>query len=152
MLTSTLRNTDSHAFQAIRAAIATSQSIDTNAISPDSRLENFFPRKERRERINAFQSELGLDIDMMSVRNSLEWVIIVSALGSFAALFFSWELAVAGLVLTGLLSWVSTTFGQTLTFATVGQLSEQISREHISDYPCAFQSAPGTYFQISYLR
>jgi len=119
-----------HALHAVCAAIAASQSIDISSITPDSRLDTFFPRRDRQQRIEAFQDELGVDIDLLAVKNSVEWTVILSANISLAALFFSWKVAMGGLAFTAVAGWLAARYGQELEFVTVGQLAEQVAREH----------------------
>lgn len=118
------------AFYKIRSAIAASQSIDKTAIRPDSPLETFFPRRGRRQRIRAFQSELGIEVELTIVKSSMEWAIILSAAASFIALFFSWKVMTASLALTAALTWLAVTFGQKLECLTIAQLADKMGREY----------------------
>jgi len=120
------------AFDAVSSAIALSQSIDISSIDPDSKLETFFPRNHRQRRIHAFQDELGVDIDLLAIKNAAEWTIILSTVTSIIALFVSWKAGAAGLAFTAIAGWMATRFGQDLEFDTVGQLAEQVAREHYS--------------------
>lgn len=117
-------------FYKVRSAIAASQSIDKTAIRPDSKLITFFPRRNRQQRIRAFQYELGVEVGLLVIKDSLEWTIILSTVASFAMLFFSWQAMIAGFAFTALLAWLSARFGQKLEFDTVRQLVEKVAREH----------------------
>jgi hypothetical protein len=118
------------AFYAICSAIAVSQSIDKAYIKPESKLEIFFPRQNRRQKIRAFQQALGIDIQLVALRAPLEWGILLCALVSFIALFVSWQAGLISFAFTGLVSWLSVRFGWKLAFETVKQLSERVADEH----------------------
>jgi hypothetical protein len=118
------------ALQAVCAAIAASQSIDITSIRPDSRLATFFPRQNRQQRIHAFQDELGVDIDLLAIKNAVEWTIILSTNISLITLFVSLKAGTMGLAFTAVAGWLAARFGQELAFDTVGQLAEQVAREH----------------------
>ncbi|MBS1566354.1 MAG: hypothetical protein JST39_18370 [Bacteroidetes bacterium] len=121
---------EKQAFYRIRAAIAASQSIDRNSIHPDSRLSGFFPRRHRRKKIDAFQYELGIELEMTVVRDELEWFVILCTFTSIALLFINWKAAFTSMAFTGLCAWLSAKFGQVLELSTVEQLSRKLAREH----------------------
>jgi hypothetical protein len=118
------------AFYKIRAAIATSQSIDKNAVKPDSRLADFFTPANRRQSVAAFQFELGIKTELFVTRTSFEWAVLASAVISLIALFFSWKAAISGLACTAAFAWIAGRFGQELECSTVKQLAEKMVREH----------------------
>jgi len=118
------------AFHAIRLAIAASQSIDIASITPDSTLETFFPRRNRKQRIRAFQQELGVEIDLLVVKSPLEWGILMSTAISLIALFLSWKAMVAGMAFTAAFGSLAVVFGRELELVTIKQLAERIAHEH----------------------
>ena len=114
----------------ITYAIAATQSVDRTAIKPDSRLETFFPRKDREQNIKRFQSALGVEVDLLVMKDSWEWAVIVSAAASLITLFFAWHLAMTCLGLTIIVGCLAGKFGRELKPVSVQQLAEDIAREH----------------------
>jgi len=124
--------TTQQAYYKICSAIAITQPIDRASVTPDSRLEVFFPLAGRRRKIKAFQKALGVEFDLLTVRDSMEWAILFSAAATMIAPFFSWLLAVTCLASTIIIGLLAMTFGRKLKFGSVQQLSEEIAREHYS--------------------
>ena len=118
------------AFYKIRSAIANTQNIDKTAIRPDSRLETFFPRKGRHQAVKAFQKALGIDVQLLVMKDSMEWAIILSAATTFISLFYTWKGALAWAAFTVLISWLAGKFGKELKLNSVQELSEKIARDH----------------------
>jgi fructose-1,6-bisphosphatase/sedoheptulose 1,7-bisphosphatase-like protein len=119
-----------HIFYKIRYAIAVSQPVDKTSIRPDSPLETFFPRKGRRQAIKAFQKALGIDIELLIIKDWLEWAIIISAAITFITLFFTLAGAAIGLAATATIALLAGKFGKQLELVSVKQLTEKIAREH----------------------
>jgi len=124
------------AFYKIRFAIAATQPVHYTSINPDSKLESLFPRKGRKQNIRAFQKALGIDVDLLAVKDSLEWAIILSALVSFITLFYTWKGAAACFAFTAVIGWLSRRFGTELKLDSVGQLTAIITREHYIKASC----------------
>ncbi len=122
-------NSMRQAFYKVCFAIAATQPIHYSAVKPDSKLETFFPRKGRRQRVRAFQQALGVDIQLVVVKDSLEWSIITGALGTLILLFVAWKAAFVCFAATMALGWLSQQFGTELKLHSVGQLTEEIARE-----------------------
>ncbi|HEY4151321.1 MAG TPA: hypothetical protein VGM41_20425 [Chitinophagaceae bacterium] len=117
------------AFCKVCFAIAATQPIHYSAVKPDSNLETFFPRKGRRQRIRAFQQALGVDIQLVVVKDSLEWSIIAGALGTLILLFVAWKAAFVCFAATLVLGWLAQRFGTDLKLGSIRQLTEEIARE-----------------------
>ena len=125
----------------ITYAIAATQSIDRTAIKPESRLETFFPRKDREQNIKRFQTALGVDVDLLIMKDSWEWAVIMSAGASLITLFFAWNIALACLGFTIIVGCLAGKFGRELKPVSVQQLAEDIAREHYikaRNYPATF--------------
>jgi len=117
-------------FYKIRSAIAATQAVDKKSITPESKLELFFPRKGRRQRIKAFQEALGIKIDLLELNDSFEWAIIISTVATCILFFINWKEASVCLVFTALLGWLANRSGKRLKCQSVKELTEKIVREH----------------------
>ena len=124
--------TTQQAFYKVRKAIGLTQTFDERNIEPRTKLENIFPRSNRRQNVKQFQQALGFSVDILSMKTWLSWTIAIGFILSLIAFFFSWQYAVSGLTFFTLFTWTVSKFSKELDISTVGELTEKISREHYS--------------------
>ncbi|MBN8837074.1 MAG: hypothetical protein J0I09_07435, partial [Sphingobacteriia bacterium] len=125
--------TKQQAFYRIRKAISTTQLIDENEIKLDSKLVDLFPRHNRRQKANEFQSYVGTDIKILTYPGWLALTFIVIFLLSLFAFFFDWKIALSGIVFSIISIKVAEKFGKGLDLKTVRQLTEKAARENYTD-------------------
>jgi hypothetical protein len=122
--------TSQQAFYKVRAAIAATQLVNKNLIEPGSRLEGLFPRASRRRDVRRFTKELGVRVHFLGMKL---WVVCCLASGillSLGAFFFSWRIALTGLVAFSIISRVAARLGKELEVDTVGALAKRLSSQH----------------------
>ena len=124
--------TTQQAFYKVRKAISLTQNFNDNNIEPQTKLEDIFPRTNRRQNIKHFQQALRFSVDILSMKTWLGWTLAVGFIASLIAFFFSWQYAIAGLTFFTLFSWTASKFSKELNVSTVRDLTEKISREHYS--------------------
>ena len=124
--------TTQQAFYKVRKAIGLTQNIDERNIEPQTKLEDIFPRSNRRQNVKHFQQALGFTVDILTMKTWLAVTIFIGFVLSLIAFFFSWQIAVSGLTFFSLFTWTVSKFSKELDILTVGQLTEKISREHYS--------------------
>jgi len=124
--------TTQQAFYKIRRAIGLTQNFDERSIKPETQLKDIFPYSNRRQNVKHFQQALGFSVDILSMKTWLAVTILIGFVASLIAFFFSWQYAVSGLTFFTLFSWTASKFSKELDILTVGELAEQISREHYS--------------------
>jgi len=124
--------TTQQAFYKVRKAIGLTQNLDERNIELQTKLEDIFPRSNRRQNIKHFQQALGFSVDILSMKTWLGWTLAAGFIVSLIAFFFSWQNAVAGLTFFTLATWTARKFSKELDILTVKQLTEKISREHYS--------------------
>jgi L-ribulose-5-phosphate 3-epimerase UlaE len=124
--------TTQQAFYKVRKAIVLTQNLDERNIKLQTKLEDIFPRSNRRQNLKHFQQALGFSVDILTMKTWLAWTIIAGFILSLIAFFFSWQYAVAGLTFFILFTWAVNKFSTELDISTVGELTEKISREHYS--------------------
>lgn len=122
--------TTQQAFYKIRKAISLTQNITEKQIEPKTKLEDIFPRKQRRQNVKNFQEKLGINIDFLSMKNWLFMTILIGFILSLIAFFFKWQIAVSGLTFFILFTWTISKFSKELTLSTVGELTEKFTREN----------------------
>jgi hypothetical protein len=124
--------TTQQAFYKVRKAICLTQNFDERNIEPQTKLEEIFPRSNRRQNVKHFQQALGFSVDILGMKT---WLVLTLAAGfilSLIAFFFSWQYAIAGLTFFTLVMWTANKFSNELNVSTVRELTEKISREHYS--------------------
>lgn len=124
--------TTQQAFYKVRKAIGLTQAFNVKSIVPQTKLEDIFPRSNRRQNVKQFQQALGFSVDILSMKTWLGWTIVFGFIFSLILFFFSWQLAVSGLTFFTLFTWIVSKFSKELDIETVGQLTEKIARENYS--------------------
>ena len=124
--------TTQQAFYKVRKAIGLTLNYEQSNILPQTKLEDIFPRPNRRQKVKLFQQALGFSVDILTMKTWLILTFVVGFILSLIAFFFSWLYAVGGLIFFTLFNWIISKFSKELNVSTVGQLTEKISREHYS--------------------
>jgi len=122
--------TTQQAFYKVRKAISLTQNTNERNIELQTKLEDIFPRSNRRQNVKHFQQSLGFSVDILTMKTWLGCTIVVGFILSLITFFFSWLYAFAGLTFFTLLTWTVSKFSKELNVSTVEQLTEKISREH----------------------
>lgn len=122
------------AFYKVRSAIAATQFIDKNSISLDTKLQDIFPRHNRRLQIKKLQDELGITLNILDIKSWLGWTIFNGIVASLITCFFKWQFALTGLLFFIAVGWTANKFFATeFELATVRQLTEKLARENYVD-------------------
>jgi hypothetical protein len=115
--------TTQQAFYKVRNAIAATQHVDKNSISPDTELQNIFPKNERRQKIKELQIELGIPFSILDIKSWLGWTILIGIVASLITFFFKWQLALSCLLFFIAVGWTATSFfAKEFELKTVRQL------------------------------
>jgi hypothetical protein len=122
--------TTQQAFYKVRKAIGLTQNLEERNIELQTKLEDIFPRSNRRKNIKQFQQAIGFSVDILSMKSWLGWTLAAGFIVSLIAFYFSWQYAVAGLTFFTLATWTASKFSKELDISTVRELTEKISREH----------------------
>ena len=124
--------TSQQAFYKIRKAIGLTQTFKERNIEPQTKLEDIFPRSNRRQNVKQFLQELGFSVDILTMKTWLAVTIFIGSVLSLIAFFFSWQIAVSGLTFFTLFTWTVSKFSKEFEIPTVGELTEKIARENYS--------------------
>jgi len=122
--------TSQQAFYKIRNAIAVSQKIDRESITPKTCLDEVFPKIDRRKKIKAFQKELGIPVNFLTMKTWLILLIMGGFIISLTAFFFNWKFALTGILTCLIFNWVATKLRQEIECISIGELTIKIVREH----------------------
>lgn len=122
--------TTQQAFYKIRNAIAISQKIDKKNIKPNTRLDEIFPRLGRRKKIKAFQRELAIPVNFLTMKTWLLLSIVTGFLISLIAFFFNWKFALTGILSCLIFNWIATKLQQEIELISIENLVKKVVREH----------------------
>jgi hypothetical protein len=122
--------TTQQAFYKVRKSIATTLEIVDKPLTVDTKLQDLFPRKERRKQIKAFETNLGMKVKVLRPKHRITTSLFLLLISSFVGLFFYWQVGLSGLIFSFAGLRISESFGKELDLKTIGQLSGKISREH----------------------
>lgn len=123
--------TTQQAFYKIRSAIAATRLIDKNPICPDSKLQELFPRDDRRRNIKKLEDALGYPIGILDIKKCLGMIIVIGIAASLILFFFKWQFALTGLVLFIAIGLIANKFfAKEFAVETLSQLTEKFAREN----------------------
>jgi hypothetical protein len=122
--------------------------VDEKTINTQTKLESIFNRSNRIKTVKKFEKELGIEIDILCMKEWLCWTNTIIILGFLITFFFSWKIALLGLVFTSLIIWTESKFSKELSIETVGKLVELIARENYSKV----RSQKGTFNQQEIIK
>ena len=122
--------TSQQAFHRIRNAISKTLTIDRKELVPSTRLENLFPKKNRRVQIKKMESLLGFPTKALKPSDILIGFGCISILTSLIWLFFSWKIGMTILISSILFMNFIYWQGKMLRIHTIGELAEKIAREN----------------------
>lgn len=141
--------TTQQAFYKVRDAIATTQLMDAKSITLDAKLEDIFPRDNRRKRIKELQKELNIPLKILDIKSWLGWIIFIGIVASLITFFFKWQYAITGLLFFAAIGWTSYKFlAKEFKLTTVRQLTEKLARENYVDV----RRRKGTINRLEVLR
>lgn len=122
--------TKQQAFYKIRTAISVTQQIDQKYITTGSGLVELFPAPQRRRQIKKFLNQLETDMPLLTYPGWMQWIFIIGMIASLVIFFFSWTIALSGIVFFGLTHSIAEKLGNELICKTVGDLAEKLATEH----------------------
>jgi hypothetical protein len=124
--------TTQQSFYRLRSEIARFQQLDTEAITPGSRLEYLFPCAGRRRTIRQFHKHSGLSVLYLRPAKWIITVLMVILGAATVTLFFFPMLAATGFAI-GLSGFLIATFsGTAFAYETVGEAAHAMAQEQYS--------------------
>lgn len=89
--------TSQQAFYKLRNSISGKLDIDKNEITRQRKLQEIFPKKERKSNIKKVEKALGFKMNILTSPAWIMFSLIAIFLLSFICFFFNWKIAVSGL-------------------------------------------------------
>lgn len=125
--------TSQQAFYKLRTALGATFSIDQSAIRVDTKLEELIHRKNRISNVKRLRKNLGLNIYLLTPPSWYVFLIVVVSILSLIAFFFSWKIAVSGILLAIALGKIGSWFGKEFSNETVRELVQEMKNLHYRD-------------------
>jgi hypothetical protein len=122
--------TTQQAFYKIRQSIASTQFLEKNTITPDSDLDELFPRKSRRHAISQIRKESGLSLKLLKPKVWVSNTLLLGLLASIVELFFNWRYGLLGLGAIIFGFQLASLLGKELRVKTVGEAATMSAREN----------------------
>ncbi len=122
--------TTQQAFYKLREAITKSTDIDRKDITPTTTLAELFPKKNRKNQIKILEMTLGFKLLILRPPYFVSGSLAFLLLASFIMLFVHWQYGLIGLGISIGGIWIASKLGNELAVATIGDLSEKMTREH----------------------
>ena len=122
--------TTQQAFYKIRQSIANIQSPGKNVITPDSKLRELFPQKDRRRKILQIGKEIGFSLKILKPKEWISNTLLMILLSSLVALFINWKFGLIGLALSIIGIQIAGWLGKQFTVTTLGEVADKMAREN----------------------
>jgi len=117
-------------FYKLKDAMARIKKLDRSLITPNQNLKTLLPGQTRRSDIKEIEIELGFKLNGLRPRHFITMTLLILVLASITMFFVDWKYALAGIVLTGILSWTSEKIGIEFKDKTIGELTERMTQRN----------------------
>jgi hypothetical protein len=128
--------TSQQAFYKVRKAIGHTLRVDERTITPATRLNELFPRRNRRRGLRKLQRALGIEFNILDMKDWLMWLIFSGFILSLIALFVDWRIGVSGFVFFYIFARIASLFSKEMEIQTVREFTEKIARENYAAVRC----------------
>lgn len=118
------------AFYKVRDALCSTQNIGHDTINPRTKLATILPYRNRRQKVKEFRKSLGIDFKILTYPEWLAITLFFGLLISVVTFFFDWRIALSGILFFTIAFQIAEWLGKTLKFKTVGELVENLTKEH----------------------
>ena len=122
--------TSQQAFYKLRKAISTTLQIEHNKITPDTSLNDLFPRTTRRSKVKILEQHLAFDLNILRPPHLITNGLLLTLFISFVGLFFNWKFGLSGLGLSILGLWLGNKVANELDLQTVAQIAKKMTSEN----------------------
>lgn len=116
------------AFQQLRKAIGEIEGLDPSDICANTRLEQLFPRKDRRMKVKTLERTLGCRLHLLKPKPWVILMLVVVMAVSFFSVLVWLQLGVVGLLGGFLGYWLAVWFGKEFRYETIDELAMALMR------------------------
>jgi hypothetical protein len=122
--------TTQQVFYKIRQPIVDVRLIEKAAVTPDSELEQLFPKKGRRRKILQIQKDLGFSLKILKPKEWIGNILLLIILSSLVELFINWRVGLISLAIYFLGIRIADWLGNEFSVKTVGEATAKAAREN----------------------
>lgn len=122
--------TSQQAFYKLRDVMASTFQIDQKKITTNSALVGLLPKQSRRSLVKKLEEHLGFKLHILRPPYWASVTLAILLVTSCAALFFNWQIGLAGLAFSNIGLWFVNKIGSVLDVQTVGQVAKKMTREN----------------------
>lgn len=122
--------TTQQAFYKVRNALKKVDDNNAVIVTPATPLQTLITRKYLRKKVELFQQELGINIDMLRIKSGPENIILLLGFAAFVCSFISLTFAGMLLLACTVTHIASKYLFVELTPITAGKLAEKITKQH----------------------
>lgn len=122
--------TTQQVFYKVRQSIVNIQLVEKNVVTPDSNLEELFPKKGRKRNILKIEKELGFSLEILKPKDWITNTLLLILLASLVGLFINWKFGLIGLALSTIGFRMADYFGKEFAVKTVGEVADKMAREN----------------------
>src|SRR5690606_2202555 len=122
--------TSQQAFYKLRKSISKTNIANHTDVKIETKLEEIFPRKNRKVLIKMVDAELGFKLNILKAPDYITSSLFVAAIISFILLFFFWKAGLIGMTIVIFGFYLCDTLGNDLKIKTVKNLVEKVVMEN----------------------
>jgi hypothetical protein len=118
------------AFYKLRKSIVALNLAEKGQITPETKLEAIFPRKERIALVRSLEKHIGFKINLIHPPDALSISLLLLVVVSFVFLFFDFKFGLLGLGIAVLSLNLAKKFGKEMKMKSIRELVEKITQEN----------------------
>lgn len=122
--------TTQQAFYKLRKSISELGILEKNKLNTETKLNEIFPRKNRRKIVKRLEENIGFKLNIISPPLILFNSLLVIGIVSFLLLFIKLKIGIIGLGISTLGFYLSTKYGKEIQLNSVRELVEKITNEN----------------------
>ena len=122
--------TSQQAFYKLRHCIAMAAGSRINAITPDTNLQQLFPKHLRRKNIKAIEQKLGFKLNLLQPKHRIPEALVLLLLASIAYIFIDWRIGFTGIFLYIVTNVIANRSANEIPSQNLKQLVQKITREN----------------------
>lgn len=123
-------STTQQAFQKLRTALGAALAISQSEINWDTKLKTLIPRHLRFGIVRNVNNTLGIKVLFLEPSRWYVTLVLLFSVLSVNAFFFSWKIAVCGIISTIVIWNVARWFGMDFANETVGDFAEEMAGQY----------------------
>lgn len=126
--------TNQQAFYKIRKALQLSVGSKAKQLTPNSKLEDIIPRKNRKKQIKLLENQLGFKLKILTPKNYLANLSISAIILSMGFFYFDWKIGLLGFMLSKIFMDIVFSSGREYQYQTVRELIESTIYENYINF------------------